>query len=276
MKIYDCFIFNDELDLLEIRFNLLKDVVDCFVLFETDSTFSGKPKVKHFIDNVSRFQPFLHKISYVSYPKLQTGYVWANEWASRNLLIQGLKDAVTSDIIMYSDVDEIPNPEVLKTFRAGFLGDGELFCLEQVYHYYGINLVCENHPNWPGTMLGRFAHLKVPKQPSEFTQKDFGFQEWREKRNYVTKLSNAGWHYSYCVGLDGIKQKVRAFSHAADLDIPEINNDIYILNSIKNLESLNPRGPKGDGIKLKRINIDETNTPKWLLDNHKQYPNLIW
>jgi hypothetical protein len=272
--LYDCFIFNDELDLLEIRLNILKDVVDYFVIFESDLTFSQKLKPLYFKDNANRYSKFFNKIIHVPFSGVRTNFVWANEWTSRNLLLKGLSNCLKNDYILYSDVDEIPKPKVLQINWDIYTEFP--YCLEQVYHYYGINLICENHREWPGTIIGRYGDLILPQTERDYIRKDVGFQQWRENRNNYLKIKDAGWHYSYCVGIEGIKNKVRSFCHAADLDVPHINNDQHILNSINNLESLNPRGPIGDGIKLKRITIDDTNTSKWLLDNHKQYPNLIW
>ena len=52
---YDCFSFFNELDLLEIRLNVLKDAVDKFVLVEAGETHSGKPKPLYFKENEARF-----------------------------------------------------------------------------------------------------------------------------------------------------------------------------------------------------------------------------
>ena len=64
-KVFDCFPFYDELDLLEIRLNILNDVVDYFVLTEATRTFTGKPKPLHYDNNKVRFKKFEHKIRHV-------------------------------------------------------------------------------------------------------------------------------------------------------------------------------------------------------------------
>ena len=65
MKIVDCFIFYNELDLLNYRLNVLNDVVDCFVLVEATRTFTGKQKPLHYAENKHLFEPFNHKIVHI-------------------------------------------------------------------------------------------------------------------------------------------------------------------------------------------------------------------
>ncbi|MFA6665763.1 MAG: beta-1,4-N-acetylgalactosaminyltransferase, partial [Armatimonadota bacterium] len=65
MKVYDCFTFFNELELLELRLKLLNDVVDYFVLVESNKTFKNKDKEFVFEANKSMFEEYLAKIIYI-------------------------------------------------------------------------------------------------------------------------------------------------------------------------------------------------------------------
>ena len=121
--IYDCFTFFNELDLLEIRLNVLNDVVDKFVLVEATTTFSGTPKPLYFNENKKRFDKFASKIIHVIIndtpiqPKTIIGEYWSWEFFQRNAIVRGLVNCKETDTILISDLDEIPNPNQIKDFE---------------------------------------------------------------------------------------------------------------------------------------------------------------
>ena len=87
MRIFDCFIFNHEIELLEMRMNILNDYVDKFVITEGDITFSGKPKESHFSKNRERFSKWEDKIIHnqITLPDLPGP--WDREIYSRNAMV---------------------------------------------------------------------------------------------------------------------------------------------------------------------------------------------
>ena len=90
--IFDCFTFNDELELLEIRLNVLKDVVDRFVLVEATKTFTNKSKPLIYEENKDRFKEFADKIIHIvvdDFP--DDDNPWARENWQRNKIMEGLK-----------------------------------------------------------------------------------------------------------------------------------------------------------------------------------------
>ena len=114
MKLFDCFLFNGELDMLEIRLNILAPYVDKFVILEGEETISGKPKPLYLDENQERFYRFSSKIIYLVAPAPKSiPCVWSREAYYRNCLIEGLKHVNTHDFVMLSDLDEIPDPEKL-------------------------------------------------------------------------------------------------------------------------------------------------------------------
>lgn len=114
------FYFFNELDLLEIRLNTLSDVVDRFVIAEATRTYSGKHKELVFAGNRQRFAAFADRIDYIVVEDLldtQTiardpyNLPWVNENRQRNALMRVVANAKPTDIVMVSDLDEIPRPE---------------------------------------------------------------------------------------------------------------------------------------------------------------------
>lgn len=123
-KIYDCFLFNNEIDLLRLRLLTLYDYVDYFVVCESATSFSGKPKPLFY----SKYEDLFHESSgkirhyiipeppraaYVSNPANPSATT--SEFWQRNQIIDAIRSARNSDLIMVSDVDEIPNPRQLQT-----------------------------------------------------------------------------------------------------------------------------------------------------------------
>src|SRR5687768_6312071 len=106
--IYDCFIFNDELDLLDLRLRFLDAAADRFVIVESERSLSGQPKPLLFRENKHRFEPWLHKIIHVVAPA-NNMTPWEYEFFQRNYIKQGLASCADEDIIIISDADEIVN-----------------------------------------------------------------------------------------------------------------------------------------------------------------------
>lgn len=116
MKVYDCFTFYNEFELLELRLRSLWDVVDYFVIVEANRKHTGEPKIFNFWERQDEFKDFLPKIRFVPADMSNVPFKgvgdWAIENAQRNAIMQGLVDAEPDDLILISDLDEIPNPEI--------------------------------------------------------------------------------------------------------------------------------------------------------------------
>lgn len=223
--IYDCFTFFNELDLLEIRLNILDKFVDKFVLVEMNQTFAGNGKSFVFEQNKERFKQFLDKIIYIKVSDCPVGNPWEREVYQRNQISKGLEYAKDNDIILVSDLDEIPNPNVLKSYSGGIC-----VCRQYMMYYY-INNICITDPYWyAGT---RICFYKIFKNSpykmyykSNAPTKAGTAQYLRMCTGKIIK--NGGWHFSYLGGLEAISNKIKNFSHQ------EFNNtDFTDLNQIK-------------------------------------------
>ena len=142
-KIYDCFPFFNELDLLEIRLNYLDSVVDYFVLCESEITFSGLPKKLFYQENKDLFKKFEHKIIHVVVDDTPAEYIkfdpFRTDQHQRNSVAKGLNNCNDDDIIITSDLDEFPNIEIIKDLNS-FYREDVLFHLAQDMYYYYFNL----------------------------------------------------------------------------------------------------------------------------------------
>ena len=285
-KIYDCFLFFNELDLLEIRLNVLNDYVDYFVISEASVTHSGLPKPYYFEENKIRFSKFLDKIIYIKnedipndfinlpeisnletfegqctnqiheFIKNQTGRFnrgtephFGRDFFQKESIRKGLKNCDDEDIIISSDVDEIPNPEILKNIDS-YLHESKFFTFKQTTYYYYLNYLKEL--DWKGSRLGKYKDLK-----------NYSYNQLRFQTNY--EFNNGGWHFSFMGGPEKVKTKILSYSH-------QEMNQPHIISSIeKNIDSgIDPffRGS------LSKVNIDLT-YPKYILDNLDKYSYMI-
>ncbi len=113
--VYDSFQFFNELDILKLRMNVLNDVVDYFVISESTVTFSGDPKPLYYNENKEMFKEFEHKIIHniVDDTPMDCD-AFMRDHHQKCAVARGLKDCKPDDIVIFSDVDEIPNPDTLR------------------------------------------------------------------------------------------------------------------------------------------------------------------
>ena len=223
--IYDCFSFFNELDLLEIRLNVLKDVVDKFVLVEAGETHSGKPKPLHFKENEARFARFRDRISYVcieKFPEVCTTD-WARENYQRNAIVDGLKGAKDDDVVLVSDLDEIPRPEKI----AEFAGRPGVKVFDQTYYAFYLNYRNVRQQWWYGTRMVSyrdFCHAfdDVEVHEDEFlplevnagtTASKFRCRRLPRSRGGQIVVKNGGWHFTCLGGAEALARKITSFAH---------------------------------------------------------------
>lgn len=270
MRVFDIFLYNGEKELLEIRLNILKETVSHFVIIESPLTFTGLEKPIYY--KPEDFPEFKDKIIHLICPKAHHPGIWHNEWFSRNFAWQIYPMLHGEDVIIFSDVDEVPNPDTLKEVIGNV---DEPVTLNQTYNFYKFNLRCINEAtkNWPGSVVTKACHIRYGSvDVSHWFTKDFGFQKLREGRATYPRIENGGWHFSYCLETEEIQRKIKSFCHANELDKPERNNPEHISNCISKGESI---WVESDGNKMEKFEMDESNTPKYILDNLDKYKHLI-
>ena len=298
MKIYDCFTFFNELDVLEMRLNILDKDVDYFVLVESNRTHSGKDKELIFQKNKTRFTDFSDKIIHIivdDMPQSNDGNRWRLENFQREAIMRGLSKCSKDDIILISDLDEIPDPKALK--EAKLLLPKISSYTDFLYKKYIIikKITTLLHINRITDRV--FYHLSIPsKKLISFRQKVYyyylnGFisADWigtkavlygdlvrnfnsspQQIRESSAKgiITNGGWHFSYLLTPEEITKKIQAFAHS-EFDKKEFTDTESIKKRIANGEDLFGRKEK-----ITYKPIDES-YPEYIQNNLEKYGRYI-
>ena len=232
MNIYDCFMYFDEDMLLDLRLNVLDQYVDKFIITESTYMHSGKSKKLNF--DINKFSKFKDKIEYIAIDKLPPGIeeIYENdsieiknrkilynslkrENNQRNCLITAINKVHDNDIILLSDLDEIPN---LKNFK--FKNKLTLF-IQKVF-YYKFNLMQPNF-NWIGTRACKKKHLISPQWLRNIKDKSYPY--WRldtffSKKKYmnINYISDGGWHFTCMKNPQNIHYKLSNFMHHLEFE----------------------------------------------------------
>jgi beta-1,4-mannosyl-glycoprotein beta-1,4-N-acetylglucosaminyltransferase len=237
MKIVDCFTFYNEIDLLLFRLEHLYNTVDNFVIAEANITFSGIKKESFFQKNIKLFEKYQDKIIHVITEIPFTGNAWDVERNQRMSIDRGIQKVLLydNDIITITDVDEIPDKNLLTNLKINKL-ENKIYTFEQDMYYY--NLTCK---------CGKWYKAKIM---NIWSFKNLCFRDCdRARYSDSTNILKGGWHFSYFGDVNYIKNKINSFSHQ------EFNNEIYlnnekIIDQIKNCKDL-----------FFRDNINLTNCP---------------
>lgn len=249
--VLDAFTFFNELDLLELRFEILDKYVDHFILVESRETFTGIPKPLYYEENKERFSKWNNKIIHIVCSNMQIERVaFERHWACYELIEKELLKYSPSDIAFCSDLDEVWNGEVLN------LIDDKIHSLGQYNYSYWLNY--RSSEDWVGTLMSRVSNIKVGYN-----------KEYRSIKPNV--LANAGWHFTNQGGVEQMIKKVEAYDHG-----PEIPQDWFRAN----IKSLMDNGQdflarKADYRGLPyTFWISEEEWPEYLKNNKDKYTHL--
>lgn len=201
-KVYDCFTFFNELDLLTLRLEEMHKHVDKFVIVESRQTFQGKEKQLFLQDNFKQFEKFKNQIIHVVVDDwIETDNPWERETFQRNQIMRGLVECKDHDVILISDVDEIVRPAAIPKLVQPIVRRTRDFVgtTQRMYSFY----LNRFEDLWHGTVATSYRHLKG-KSP----------QEMRDRRNKGWHIEEAGWHFTYVGGVQQVIKKIEAFSHS--------------------------------------------------------------
>jgi beta-1,4-mannosyl-glycoprotein beta-1,4-N-acetylglucosaminyltransferase len=249
--------FSHELDLLEIRFGILDECVDFFVLIESDLTFSGKRKTLHFQENSNRFKKWKDKIIYNKIEIPHYDSPWDRETFSRNAPLYAV-NYNDEDIIMSSDADEIPRPEIVRTLPTILNGfDGHATFKHSMYIYYLNNF--ETH-DWYGTRAATYKNIK--NKSLQYVRDHTG----NSTNGNGIIIQDAGWHFTSCGDSELIKTKIQSFSHL------ELDREDVLDNIQNNIESNNDIYYREANYQY--VPIDES-FPDYIRNNIDKYSHII-
>ncbi len=269
MKLIDCFMYFDEDLVLDIRLNTLNDKVSKFIIVEATKNHAGEDKKLNF--KIENFSKFKNKINYIVIDDLPVNVTpprkgWhenhARDQFQRNSIAKGYKNCSDDDLIMISDIDEIPNPKKLEEFNI----ESKYACFLQKNFQSKINLLNISDEDWPGTKICKKKYLKSPQWLRDIKVKKKPFWKIFEKK--IQLISNGGWHFSFLKSPESIKNKIISYSHQ-EYNKEEFTNTDLIKKRISLGEDLFQRK-----IEYKKVEIDES-FPEYIYKNKDKFKSWI-
>ena len=297
MKIFDCFMFYDEKVLLDIRLNILNEFVDYFVIVESRYFHNGLERNLNF--NINEYPKFKDKIIYIIHenkPKelkkinpedgeeLKTFKLNFNahtlENNQRNDIFKGVKNADANDMILISDVDEIPNLENINLKQI----KNQIILFEQEIFYYKLNRYLPNFI-WYGTKACKKKNLISPQWLRNIKNNRyslFRLDTFFSKKKYINKLyvNKGGWHFSNLKNASDIELKLKSYLHYTDYQFEELgkNKIENLMNSNKTIYDMfaDKKSNKfGDDKRKDLVKYEVSKLPSYIKNNLNKYKDWI-
>lgn len=236
MRIFDCFPFFNELDLLELRLRELGDTVDRFVLVEANETQTGLPKPFVFEQNKARFARWADKIIHVKVtfpadlPRAEGKYArmggWEREHYQRNQIARGLETAAPDDLVIVSDLDEIVRAQALRRCVETGVARRRLLVFAQSHHRFRLDLIAPGGPWLLGSRAVLRRHLRTPQSLRRARVRrrrrrfvpDAVDARLLQLRNLMSSgiglpveiVEDGGWHFTSIGSFEDFARKMRA------------------------------------------------------------------
>ena len=223
--VYDCFQFFNELDMLKIRLHVMSPIVDKFVISEATETFSGLKKPLYYEENKEMFAEFADKIIHVVVDDTPEGFTHDRDTFQKNAVTRGLKDCTDEDIIIFSDLDEIPNPEKIKEILQDFQQDKIYHFAQRLFYcYLNMEEVSGNLLSYAGEFDGvvrkkwigsKMCSYKLLREQNLL----LGELRFPERKEIGIRVADGGWHFGYMGGhgekdvQKRVKEKVISAAH---------------------------------------------------------------
>jgi len=295
MKIFDCFMYFDEDIILDLRLNMLNQFIDYFIIVE--STFNHRGEKRELKFDIKKYKKFEKKIIYLIFNEephgieevlnsdndgeksrkliLNAAY---RENGQRNFITKGLEFANGNDLILISDVDEIPN---LKKIDWNTI-DNQIVLFKQDMFYYKLNLKLPDLI-WSGTKACKKKYLKSPQWLRNIKDKKypfFRFDTFFSEKKYINIkfIENGGWHFSNIKTAAEIEHKLKSYLHHREFDLnpmseKEIEDIIKSKQAIYDLKVDKKINKIGDGNKL--IEQPLNKLPSYIQENLYKYKEWI-
>lgn len=235
--LFDCFLYFDEKELLELRINILKDIVDGFIITDGNRTFKGDPKPFTCVETLKELGISDENIQvlHVELPsKEDIANPWAREYAQRDALGVGMRMCPSDSVFFFSDVDEIPRPKALLEAVELAKADPKRCVRLSMPMFYGRGDLRVRDPQGDGTKApdnwtcGTIVlHEHLEQTPSQIRM---------NPNDIVVGNSDAGWHFSWMGDTERMKRKVTSFSHCYD-DVPNAVAPCDSEDMLKHLEN---------------------------------------
>ena len=263
-RIFDCITFFDNNLMFDLRYNILNEYVDQFVICESLYDHTGKKKKKNFYwKKKYDKKKITHILMRDPFPKKNDR--WENQAIQREYLLKNLKFASAEDYVFFSDPDEIIRPEKLVNFK---LKKKYGIFLQDCFNYK-FNLFNKYESPWEGTRVAKKKNLKsIDYMRQKILSKNLKkFFKLNIEKN-IEIINNGGWHFNNIMSSKKISVKLRTFAHSEFSD-NRFSFHKVIENKIKKKIDLFERGHK-----YKKVKLDK-DFPKFLIDNKKKYKKYI-
>lgn len=257
--VVDTFCYSGEADILEIRFNILNDYVDQFVIIESDTTFSGLPKPLYWAERGDRFEEFQGKVKYhvvnnygedkdimalmennpLTPPNLEH---YRRAFYQKESIKRALTHLKDDDYVFYGDVDEIPNPYAIDAV------DDKTYKLRQIAYSYYLNN--RSPEDWRGTIVTKYKNIK-----------EGSLNEMRADQSRI--LNGGGWHFTNMGGLEAVLKKLEWYDHQ-EANIPWVKDGLKERMD-NNIDFLG---------RSYQFWVDESELPAYILANKEKYHHL--
>lgn len=275
--IYDCFPFFNELDILKLRMEIMAPLVDKFVIEEAAYTFSGEPKPFIFLDNKHMFEKWKDKIIHIPVTDCPLDLAPHDmDHFQKDHILKGLEQCKEDDICIFSDVDEIPNPDTLKNL-FGEMEQGKIYHLAQRMFYCFLNAeevsgkLLSNSGEFEGVENKRWLGTKVFYYGSLNGRGFWDLRDKKAKENGV-RVPDGGWHFGY-MGGNGEKNLARRIGDKVVAAAHQEYNEEEILAQVTD-RIMTGQDIFGREAKFVRVEIDES-YPLYLRENKAEYDYLI-
>ena len=263
-KLIDCITFFNENFIFDLRYKVLEEVVDQFIICESRYDHKGREKKLNF----KKKKYDKKKINYIvldkKFPKENNP--WQNQAYQRDYMLKKLDYLNENDYIFFSDPDEIINPKLLKNFAL----NRKYGIFMQKCFNYKFNLFNPHESPWQGTRVCMKKNLKsIDFMRQKIKSKNLNYNFFRiDKEKNIQLFNNGGWHFNNILSLQEISLKLKTFAHT-EFASDEFSSINVIKEKIEKKVDLFNRGHNYYPIKMDKI------FPEYILKNIEKYQKFI-
>ena len=210
-KIFDCITFFDNNFMFDLRYNILKNYVDYFVICESEFDHRGNKKKINFIKNKEHdSNKIKHFVMEKPFPK--NSNIWENQAIQREFLLNSTNFADPEDYIFFSDPDEIINPNKLENFKL----NKKYGIFMQKCFNYKFNLFNPHESPWEGTRVCKKKNLgSINFMRQKIKSKNLSYKFFRiDKEKDIQIFEDGGWHFNNILSPEEISLKLKTFAHS--------------------------------------------------------------
>ena len=270
MSLIDAFMFFDEDLMLDIRLNTLNSVVDKFIIAEGTRDHAGNEKKLNF--DINKYKKFKNKIKYlvvedipkeISFFKKGWEPSHIRDQFQRNALSRSFVDLQDNDLIMISDIDEIPRPEKISDFQV----KNHYGCFILNNYQSKFNQINITEQKWSGTKICQKKNLKSPQWLRNIKTQKRPFWKFYKPRQ-PQLIFDGGWHFSFLKKPKEISKKIKSFAHQ-EFNSEEFTSISNIQNKIVNMSDI-----FGRNYSYQKVALDNS-FPRYILENKEKYSEWI-